>query len=404
MSWRAARLGEITEKIGSGVTPRGGSSAYKSDGVPLIRSMNVIDGGFKEDGIVYIDDTQAAQMSNVTLIEGDVLLNITGASVARACLLPKKYSGGRVNQHVLIIRPDKRRILPGFLAHYLSAPATKATLLRLANSGATREAITKAQVEVFEVPVPPLCEQRRIAAILDQASALRRKRAEASKLFHSLPEAIFDDLFGDVVKNNKGWPLKSVGEFVRGFQSGRNLVADDQEDSNAKFRVLKVSAVTSLMFRPEQSKALPPNYTPPPNHMVRNGDLLFSRANTSELIGATAFVEENVSNIVLPDKLWRFVWSDPADVEPFFVWFLFRQPTFREEIRKRASGTSGSMKNIAQAKVLQIRVGLPPKALQNDFSRKFSKIRKLQKTSDEQAAHFDALFVSLQHRAFRGEL
>src|SRR5206468_80124 len=100
----------------------------------------------------------------------------TGASVARVCRLPDAYSGGRVNQHVSIIRPDVTRLNPHFLEHLLRAPEAKSALLRTAGAGATREAITKTQIEEFKIPLPPLEEQRRIAAILDKADMLRRKR------------------------------------------------------------------------------------------------------------------------------------------------------------------------------------------------------------------------------------
>src|SRR5690606_4686336 len=134
---------------------------------------------------------------------------------------------------------------------------------------------------------------------------------------------------GDPVANHRKWPVKAVGDFVAGFESGKSLVADDEDDRRSKYLVLKVSAVTSLEYRPEQSKALPPDYTPPASHIVRSGDLLFSRANTAELIGATAYVFSTPPNLLLPDKLWRFVWHNEPRTEPHFVRYLFQQPKFR---------------------------------------------------------------------------
>ena len=114
---RAERLGSLTTKIGSGATPKGGDSAYKKSGTPLIRSMNVRDGHFSEKGLAYIDDEQAGKLNNVIVREGDVLLNITGASVARVCRAPKYMDEARVNQHVSIIRVDGS-LSPQFLAFY----------------------------------------------------------------------------------------------------------------------------------------------------------------------------------------------------------------------------------------------------------------------------------------------
>jgi type I restriction enzyme, S subunit len=116
VSWPLAHLSDVTKKIGSGSTPRGGSESYNNHGIPLIRSMNIHDGEFLEDGIAYLNEQQAAALKHVTLNRGDVLLNITGASVARVCRLPDSFSGGRVNQHVSIIRPDQKKLDPHFLA------------------------------------------------------------------------------------------------------------------------------------------------------------------------------------------------------------------------------------------------------------------------------------------------
>ena len=148
------KLGSIVSKIGSGATPKGGDAAYKRTGISLVRSMNVRDEGFLSKGLAFIDDTQAAKLANVTLEPDDVLLNITGASVARVCLCPAEILPARVNQHVSIIRP-KDKSLNAFLAAALKMPAMKAKLLGVAESGATRQAITKAQIEEVAVPLPP---------------------------------------------------------------------------------------------------------------------------------------------------------------------------------------------------------------------------------------------------------
>ena len=101
------RLVEITSKIGSGSTPKGGKESYQSSGIPIIRSMNVLMNSFTENGIAFLNDDQAKELKNVTLQKNDVLLNIKGASIGRTCVLPNKYIGARLNQHVSIIRPEK---------------------------------------------------------------------------------------------------------------------------------------------------------------------------------------------------------------------------------------------------------------------------------------------------------
>ena len=152
--WKQKSLGEITTKIGSGATPKGGKSAYQEEGITLIRSMNVHNGLFEYKELAHISDEQAAKLDNVAIEENDVLLNITGASVARSCVVPSKILPARVNQHVCVIR-CKECIIPEFLNKLLTDDNYQDLLWSIAGAGATREAITKQQVESLQIIMPP---------------------------------------------------------------------------------------------------------------------------------------------------------------------------------------------------------------------------------------------------------
>ena len=163
--WPEVTLGAHTSKIGSGATPSGGEAAYKKDGIALIRSMNVRDGRFSKDGLAFIDAHQAARLNGVVVEPDDVLLNITGASVARVCRAPRDVLPARVNQHVAIIRPTSGFRFR-FLERCLLFPSMKRRLLRIAGAGATREAITKDAIKRLTVIQPPREEQERFSDIL----------------------------------------------------------------------------------------------------------------------------------------------------------------------------------------------------------------------------------------------
>jgi type I restriction enzyme S subunit len=156
--WEEKKLKEITTKIGSGATPRGGQSSYKESGISLIRSMNVHDDGFRDKKLAFIDDEQANKLSNVTIEENDVLLNITGASVARCCIVDKQFLPARVNQHVSIIRLKEGIMSNKFLHFALTSKETKSLLLGIGEQGATRQAITKVQIENFKIAFPSIIE------------------------------------------------------------------------------------------------------------------------------------------------------------------------------------------------------------------------------------------------------
>ncbi len=169
-TWYKYKLSEITTKIGSGATPLGGKKAYIDSGISLIRSMNVYDREFIYEGLAHINEEQAKQLNVVTIQEKDVLLNITGASVARCCVVPSDIIPARVNQHVSIIRPKQDIVSSRFLCYLLTSNYYKNKLLKDGEEGgATRQALTKMGLEQFEVYIPnTLEEQQKIVEQLDE--------------------------------------------------------------------------------------------------------------------------------------------------------------------------------------------------------------------------------------------
>ena len=161
--WYFANLKDITTKMGSGATPRGGKESYKTSGITLIRSLNIYDFEFVESGLVYIDQDQADGLSNVEIQPQDVLLNITGASVNRCCIVPSYLLPARVNQHVMIIRADGVNVNPLYILHTLNSHYYKQLLFSLAQGGATREALTKTGMQKFEILLPPIKLQNQFA-------------------------------------------------------------------------------------------------------------------------------------------------------------------------------------------------------------------------------------------------
>lgn len=155
------KLKNITSKIGSGSTPKGGQANYKASGIPLVRSLNIHFDYIKYDGLAFIDENQAEKLKNVIIQEGDVLLNITGASIGRVNIAPKEFANGRVNQHVSIIRPKYNFFNTKFLKLYLQSSKIQNWIANV-NVGATRQGLTKSALENLEIPIPTLKEQYKI--------------------------------------------------------------------------------------------------------------------------------------------------------------------------------------------------------------------------------------------------
>ena len=192
--WNVSDLGQLTIKIGSGATPKGGKEAYQTDGISLIRSMNVHNGKFEYKELAHISDEQAARLENVAVEENDVLLNITGASVARSCVVPTNVLPARVNQHVCIIR-CKDSIMPDFINSLLIDDNYQDLIWSIAGSGATREAITKQQVESLQIILPPISKQEEFSKFINRVDkskvAVQKSLDEAQLLFDSLMQQYF---------------------------------------------------------------------------------------------------------------------------------------------------------------------------------------------------------------------
>ena len=263
------RLGEVCTKIGSGATPRGGRDVYLEDGpYTLIRSQNVYNDGFHREGLAYISEEHARQLRNVEVEADDVLLNITGDSVARACQVSSDILPARVNQHVAILRPDPARLDSRYLRYWLISPETQALLLSWARSGGTRNALTKGMIESFEISTLPIGQQRRIAHILgtlddkielnrcmnatleEMAQALFKswfvdfepvrakmeghwRRSESqpgmpAELYDLFPNELVSSELGEVPK---GWEIRPLGDMIE-LAYGKALRADKRMDGS----------------------------------------------------------------------------------------------------------------------------------------------------------------------------
>lgn len=166
-SSRPSILRNLSTKIGSGATPRGGEEVYIKRGINLIRSQNIHDSKFVMEGLVAIEDAAAKLLENVTVEEDDVLINITGASVTRCCVVDSGVLPARVNQHVAIIRINKEEILPKYLVLLLTSNEVKRYLNDIAGSGSTRQALTKTHLEELRLPIPPLPKQLAVIEVSD---------------------------------------------------------------------------------------------------------------------------------------------------------------------------------------------------------------------------------------------
>ncbi len=393
-AWRSVRLGDVTTKIGSGATPRGGKATYLERGpFTLIRSQNVWNNRFKDTGIAFISETQASQLQNAEVQRNDVLLNITGDSVARVCQAPDEILPARVNQHVAIVRPKRQDLSATFLRYLLVSPSIQATLLSWAGSGGTRKALTKGMLESLEVRAPSVPEQRAIAHILgtlDDKIELNRRMNEtlegmARTLFKSwfvdfdpvrakmegrdtgLPEEIAD-LFPDRLADSEmgqipeGWEVRTFGDLCEKPQYGFTASAQGEPVGPRFLRITDINKDSWVSWsRVPHCRATDEEIL---KYRLSKGDVLIARMADP---GHGVLVEKG-PEAVFASYLIRFRPLDNRYARFFQYWM--RSDAYWHLVRSRATGTTRQSLN---AKVLSgFPTVTPPNTIAGTFGENVS--------------------------------
>lgn len=250
LDWLIYNIGEISSKIGSGITPRGGERVYKKFGVPFIRSQNIRVGFLSLDEVAFIDSETHDTFKGTELKIKDVLLNITGASIGRSALVDDRIAGGNVNQHVCIIRPEKTKMNPEYLCQYLNSRLGQ-KLIQSFQAGGNREGLNFAQIASIKIPIPKSSEEQKAIATaltdMDDLILSLEKFISKKKL---IKEGAMEELLtgkkrldgfknkwdnivlGKILKFQTGFPFKSEyfnqkGNGIRLIKN-RDLKNDDQ--------------------------------------------------------------------------------------------------------------------------------------------------------------------------------
>jgi type I restriction enzyme, S subunit len=411
--WTVAPIGALTSKVGSGATPRGGGESYKSSGIPLIRSMNVINFGFKRDGLAYIDADQARALQNVEVHGGDVLLNITGASIGRVTLAPPDLQGARVNQHVCIIRPTDK-LDARYLAAYLSSPGMQAEI-GADHYGMTRPALTKQQILEFEVPIPPGPEQTRIAdkldSLIEQIRHCRARIDRVPEILNRFREAVLEAAVSGRLTEEwrgspelTGWATKRAAEVCMVVQSGGTPKAGFTESSGVPF--LKVYNIVgqhvAFDYRPQ--------YVPSTTHekelrksRTLPGDVLMNIVGPP--LGKVAVVPDTYAEWNINQAITLF--RPGPEVSTQWIYAVLSSGRNVAEVIHQTRGSVGQV-NISLSQCRNFDIPVPPPPEQAEIIRRlgelFALADGLQRRYQDSVTRIEKLTPSVLAKAFRGEL
>ena len=396
MTWEPKTLAEIAT-VSSGQSAPQETNAFSEYGTPFIRagSLEFLIKGKGLSQCEKISEEKARAHRLKLFPKGTIVFAKSGMS-AKLARVYQLEEPAYVVSHLATVIP-KGMVSSAFLKHWFD----KNPPSRLIPNEAY-PSIRISEIERLKIPLPPLEEQKRIAAILDKADAIRKKRQQAIELADQFLRSAFLDMFGDPITNPKGWPTSIMKDCIADISSGWSAKGEEKERGKGEWGVLKISAVTSGRFRPAEYKVVG-SIEPGKKIIVpKKGDLLFSRANTRELVAATCLVEEDCERLFLPDKLWRLTVND--DMKSEYLRYLLAHPRYRSYLTRQATGTSGSMLNVSRQKLMSMKLPQPPIEVQQAFSDLVWKTYQLQKTNANSAEKMTSQFNSLSQRAFRGEL
>ena len=394
MSVKIVSLSEVSEQVRGVSYSKGDACDEPRDGyLPIFRANNITDAGLTFDDLIYVPPSKVSERQKIR--EGDIVVAASSGSldvVGKAAPVLQSFSGS-FGAFCKVVRPNKK-VYPGYLAHFFTTPEYRHRISNLA-SGANINNLRNEHLANLQIPLPPLEEQKRIAAILDKAAAIRRKRRESLRLADQFLRSVFLEMFGDPVTNPKGLPIGKIGDLLESVNYGTSKKADSQ---SGKFPVLRMGNITyEGNWDFSDLKYVDLNSKEERRHLVYSGQLLFNRTNSRELVGKTAVYREE-SPMAFAGYLIRGIPKSDADSEYISAYLnsIYGKKTL-EQMCKNIIG----MANINAKEMQSIRILIPPFSEQRKFGNLVRKMKSYCVQWKAAVSMSQALFESLQQRVFR---
>jgi type I restriction enzyme, S subunit len=402
--WPMVKLGALEGEKGNFVDGPFGSnlksSEYVEAGVPLIQLKNIKPNKYLAKDLKYVTQSKADSISRHSYKAGDICIAKLGA-VGTACIIPDGSPDGVIVADVVRFRGDKSLVDYGYLCHYLNSEIGQRAVLKLSR-GTTRIRTNLTDLKKVEISLPPLEEQKRIAAILDKADTIRRKRQQAIKLADDFLRAVFLDMFGDPVTNPKGWEVVEV-ETISNVQGGLQ-VSSKREPNPLTVPYLRVANVLRDRLDLSEIKEINVNDSELNRVRLLTGDILVveGHGNPDE-IGRAAIWDRYVEDIVHQNHLIR-IRPDRSKISSIFLNDFINSSGGRTQMANASNTTSG-LNTISTGIVKSTKTILPPLEVQAEYEKVVSKVRKFRMDMAQLLANeMEYLFSSLSQKAFSGEL
>jgi len=392
VSLATASLGEIAEVAAGGGAPQN-ADAFTAEGTPFIRagSLNPLVNGASESTLEHLTDEVAKEHGLRKFPRDTVVFAKSGMSATKGHVYRLRNEAYVVN-HLAAIVPTQR-VVPEFLEHSLRVFSP----VRLIQDAAY-PSVRLSDVATMKIPLPPLAEQRRIAEVLGRGLALRAKRRAALAQLDSLTQSLFLDLFGDPATNPKSITKRKLEDVTLNITDGKH--GDCRPSSNSGYFFVSVKDIKDgqIDYRDARQIHRDDFMEVHKRTNLEEGDVLITNSGT---IGKTAVVlrSPRVERTTF-QKSVAIVKPKRGSLEP-----LYLRTAVDLCVANLARASSGSsQKNLLLSQLRSFEICVPAVTQQREFARRVGAVEKLKSTQRASLAEMDALFASLQHRAFRGEL
>ncbi|MCT2541265.1 restriction endonuclease subunit S [Sedimentimonas flavescens] len=379
--------------ITKGTTPTSLGYAFTDDGVPFLRAQNLVDGtvSVASDPMFISPETNEA-LKRSKIVAGDVLISIAG-TIGRAAIVPKNAPEMNCNQAVAIVRPSER-IHRRYLLHWLSSDDALSQMSKSKVTGVISN-LSLGEIGKLQIPLPPLEEQKRIAGILDEAARLCRLRTRALDTLNTLGQAIFHEMFGEIGHEDS----IELGEMLSFVTSGGRGWARYYADTGPRF-IRSLDVQNNEIGNDEIVYVNPPQNAEARRTEVQTCDVLLTI--TGSKIGRAAPVQDALSGSYISQHV-AILRPKPEKLLPYFLSYFLNMEEFGQaQIKAKQYGQAKPGLNFEQIRGFKM-----PNATLAEQTKFVARVQKLNTTVAHMKAQQEqqtALFASLQHRAFRGEL
>ncbi len=397
-----APLESVLLSLESGARPKGGVSADSGE-IPSLGGEHVnSEGGFDFTNIKRIPRSFFETMRGGRIAQSDILVVKDGATTGKTSFVRDDFpfSAAAVNEHVFCVRVDSSKASPAFVYHFLRSERGQKAI-QLDFRGATVGGISREFATKTRVPLPPLAEQRRIAEVLDRAEALRAKRRAALAQLDSLTQSLFLDLFGDPIPNERDWPVSPIGELdiqiADGNYSSKYPTSSEFVESGVPF--IRANNLRDMTVVADDMRFISPakHHELQKGHLAEGDVLITTRGDIGNIaVVPRTFHDANINAQIV---LLR---PNPTHLDSRYLAYLLDLPQMKIRIQSFQNGVA--LKQLPIRQLVRISVPVPPIPLQREFARRVTAVEALKTAQRASLAELDALFATLQHRAFKGEL